>query len=240
MNAPLRLVIFDLDGTIVDSQANIVRAVKAVAAALDVPEPALSEIPLVIGLSLDEALLRLFPNIDSDTHQQMDTTYRKLFMQLRSSPDYSEPLFPGTLEALDALTQEGFLLGIATGKAQRGVDYLLKRHGLGGRFVTSQTPDTAPGKPHPGMVLNALKETGVDAKNAVMIGDTAFDIQMAQAANVSSIGVSWGNHPPDELVQAGAHRMIDHLDDLLHAVQGLMLTTTAAVPAANSPAEKLQ
>ncbi len=221
MNAPLRLVIFDLDGTIVDSQANIVRAVKEVAAALSVAEPSLAEIPLVIGLSLDEALLRLFPDIDPETHQHMNVTYRKIFKQLRASPDYNEPLFPETREALDALTEDGFLLGIATGKAQRGVDHLLKRQGLEGRFVTSQTPDTAPGKPHPGMVLNALKETGVDAKNAVMIGDTAFDIQMAQAANVPSIGVSWGNHPPNELVQAGAHRMIDHLDELLHAVQGL-------------------
>lgn len=239
MSAPLRLVIFDLDGTLVDSQANIIRAVKEVAAALDVPEPPLSEIPLVIGLSLHEALLRLFPDVEPQTHERMSATYRERFKRLRASPDYAEPLFPGTLEALDALTEEGFLLGIATGKAQRGVDYLLKRHGLEGRFVTSQTPDTAPGKPHPGMVLNALKETGVDADNAVMIGDTAFDIQMAKAANVSSIGVSWGNHPPDELVQAGAHRMIDHLDDLLRAVQGLMLTATAAGSAANLSAEKL-
>lgn len=236
MNTPLRLVIFDLDGTIVDSQANIVRAVEEVASVLDVPTPTLSQIPLVIGLSLDEALLRLFPDIDPEIHERMGATYRESFKRLRASPDYNEPLFPGTLEALDALTEEGFLLGIATGKAQRGVDYLLKRHGLEGRFVTSQTPDTAPGKPHPGMVLNALKETGVDAKNAVMIGDTAFDIQMAQAAYVSSIGVSWGNHPPDELIQAGAHRMIDHLDDLLHAVQAL--TTLAVDTAANLPAEK--
>jgi len=221
MSTPLRLVIFDLDGTIVDSQANIVRAVKEVASALDVPPPPLSQIPLVIGLSLDEALLRLFPDIDLETHQRMDVTYSEIFKRLRSSPAYSEPLFPGTLEALDALTDEGFLLGIATGKAQRGVDYLLKRHGLEGRFVTSQTPDTAPGKPHPGMIHNALKGAGVDAENAVMIGDTSFDIQMAQAANVKSIGVSWGNHPAEDLVQAGAHRIIDHLDGLLHAVQAL-------------------
>jgi len=231
MSAPLRLVIFDLDGTIVDSQANIVRAVKEVASALDVPTPPLSQIPLVIGLSLDEALLRLFPDTDLETHKRMDKTYRKIFLGLRSSPDYNEPLFPGTLEALDALTEEGFLLGVATGKAQRGVDYLIKRHGLEGRFVTSQTPDTAPGKPHPGMVLNALRETGVEAENAVMIGDTTFDIQMANAANVQSIGVSWGNHPPDELVQSGAHRMIDHLDDLLHAAQAL--TTRVANSATN-------
>lgn len=231
MSSPLRLVIFDLDGTIVDSQANIVRAVEEVATVLGVPMPPLSEIPLVIGLSLDEALVRLFPAVEPETHVRMGATYRESFKRLRASPEYKEPLFPGTLEALDALTEEGYLLGIATGKAQRGVDYLIKRHGLEGRFVTSQTPDSAPGKPHPGMVLNALRETGVEADSAVVIGDTAFDIQMANAANVQSIGVSWGNHPPDELVQAGAHRMIDHLDELLHAVQSL--TTRVSNPATN-------
>ena len=206
MSVPLRLVIFDLDGTVVDSQSNIVRAVKEVALALGVAEPPSAQIPLVIGLSLDEA------------------------------PDYDEPLFPGTLEAFDALAQEGYLLGIATGKAQRGVDHLLKRHGLEGRFVTMQTPDTAPGKPHPGMIHNALGETGVLPENAVMIGDTSFDILMAVAAQIPSIGVSWGNHPPEDLVKAGAHGMIDHLDELLHAVQ--TLKTPVAFPAAGRSAEK--
>ncbi len=227
MTAPLRLVIFDLDGTVVDSQANIVRAVKEVARALGVAEPAPAQIPLVIGLSLDEALLRLFPDIGPDTHQRMEATYRKIFMGLRASPDYDEPLFPGTLEAFDALIGEGYLLGIATGKAQRGVDHLLKRHGLEGRFVTMQTPDKAPGKPHPGMILNALGETGVSPENAVMVGDTSFDILMAVAANVPSIGVSWGNHPPEDLIKAGAHGMIDRLDDLLHAVQTLKIPVAA-------------
>ena len=231
MSAPLCLAIFDLDGTIVDSQANIVRAVKEVAVALSVKEPPPEKIPMVIGLSLDEAFLRLFPGVDRETYQRMDVTYRKIFRRLRSAPEYAEPLFPGTHEALGALMEGGYLLGIATGKAQRGVDHLLKRHGLEGRFVTIQTPDKAPGKPHPGMILNALGETGVEPGNAVMIGDTAFDIHMAQAANVPSIGVSWGNHPPDELVQAGAHQMIEHLDDLLHAVQAL--TTSVAVTVTN-------
>lgn len=236
MSVPLRLVIFDLDGTVVDSQSNIVRAVKEVALALGVAEPPSAQIPLVIGLSLDEALLRLFPDIEPDTHQRMEATYRKIFTGLRSSPDYDEPLFPGTLEAFDALAQEGYLLGIATGKAQRGVDHLLKRHGLEGRFVTMQTPDTAPGKPHPGMIHNALGETGVLPENAVMIGDTSFDILMAVAAQIPSIGVSWGNHPPEDLVKAGAHGMIDHLDELLHAVQ--TLKTPVAPPAAGRSAEK--
>ncbi|HCX15070.1 MAG TPA: haloacid dehalogenase, partial [Rhodospirillaceae bacterium] len=188
MSSAPYLIIFDLDGTIVDSQSNIVRAVKEVAAALGVEEPPLAQIPLVIGLTLDEALLRLFPEVRAETHQHMEATYRKIFKRLRSESDYQEPLFPGTLEVLDALDEEGYLLGIATGKARRGVDQLLKRHSLEGRFVTIQTPDKAPGKPHPGMILNALSETGVEPGNTVMIGDTSFDILMAVAANVASIG----------------------------------------------------
>jgi len=218
MSADLRLVIFDLDGTLIDSQANIVRAVYAVAEALKVDAPPHEEIPLVIGLSLNEALVKLFPSVDPDMHQEMDKTYREIFVRLRKSPEYKEPLFPGTLEAIAALTEQGYLLGIATGKAMRGVDHFVQRHGLEDRFVTIQTPDKAPGKPHPGMILNALAETGVAPDNAVMIGDTAYDIQMAVSAHVPSIGVSWGNHPPDELTRAGANHIIEHLDELVHAI----------------------
>ncbi|MEQ9447334.1 MAG: HAD-IA family hydrolase, partial [Rhodospirillaceae bacterium] len=104
----------------------------------------------------------------------------------------------------------------------------LKRHGLEGRFVTVQTPENAPGKPHPGMIFNALAETGAMPQHAVMIGDTAFDIHMAKAADVASIGVSWGNHPPDELINAGANRMIGGLDELAQVVHDLISGTTAA------------
>ena len=125
--------------------------------------------------------------------------------------------------SLANLDKAGILLGIATGKARRGVDYVLGRHGLVNRFVTIQTPDNAPGKPHPGMVLQAMAETGCKASHTVMVGDTAYDMTMARAAGSHAIGVSWGNHGVEELRQSGAHHLIDRLEDLLHAVETLTL-----------------
>ncbi len=218
---PLRLAIFDLDGTIVDSQANIIQAVAEVSRSLGLPPPDPAKVPGVIGLSLKEALVRLFPHVDTSRHDDLDREYREIFVRMRASPGYDEPLFAGTHEVLDQLEKAGFLLGIATGKATRGVNHVLNRHGLTERFVTVSTPDNSPGKPHPGMVLRAMAEIGVEPKNTVVIGDTSFDILMARAAGAHAVGVSWGNHPVAELQAAGAHRLVDRLEDLLHAIEDL-------------------
>jgi phosphoglycolate phosphatase len=225
MSKPLRLVIFDLDGTLIDSYANIARAVREAGALLGLPEPHPDDVPKVIGLELSQALARLFPAADPETHKRLDHEYRECFVRYRTMPDYKEPLFAGTYEVLDELERAGYLLGIATGKAMRGVNYLLKTQRWHGRFVTIQTPDHAPGKPHPGMILQAIAETGVERENTVMVGDTTFDIEMARAAGVGAIGVSWGNHSVAELQTAGAHRVIDRLSDLLQVIE------TLAVPA---------
>ena len=217
--AHLRLAVFDLDGTLVDSRVNIIRAVEEVAAILKIEPPSQANIPKVIGLSLDEALARLFPEVSAATHKTLEQEYRNAFVRLRAAPGYDEPLFPGALEVLAELTKEGIFLGIATGKARRGVALLLERHGLVGRFITIQTPDTARGKPHPDMLLRAMAETGVDAPRTVMIGDTSFDIEMARAAGVGAIGVAWGNHEIHELETAGAHRLVDRFADLTQAVR---------------------
>ncbi len=227
MSAPLRLVVFDLDGTLVDSKHNIIAAVEEVARILGITCPPKDVIPRVIGLSLMEALAQLFPDVDASRHKALDHEYREAFVRLRARPEYTEPLFEGTHEILADLDKHGFLLGIATGKARRGVNHFLERNGFQGRFVTVQTPEDAPGKPHPGMLLNALAATGVEARHAVMIGDTSYDIEMARAAGMHAVGVSWGNHPVAELRAAGAHRCVDRLADLLHAVHDL----TALIPA---------
>ncbi len=221
MSRPLRLVVFDLDGTIVDSQSNIVRAVAEVAKILGVPGPPPDQVPRVIGLSLKEALAELFPGVDPGTHEDLDREYREAFVRLRASPGFDEPLFAGTHDVLDQLDRAGYLLGIATGKGRRGVNHVLSCHGLEGRFSTINTPEESPGKPHPGMILRAMAEAGVEPRNTVMIGDTTYDIQMALAAGVGAVGVSWGNHPISELEAAGAHRLIDRLGDLLQAVECL-------------------
>lgn len=229
MSTPVRMVVFDLDGTIVDSQANIVRAVSEVAGILGLPNPPADQVPRVIGLSLAEALAMLFPGVDTATHRNLDHEYREAFVRLRASPDYQEPLFDGTHDILNALEGAGFLLGIATGKATRGVRHVLNLHGLSGRFVTIQTPENAPGKPHPGMVLQAMAEVGVEPHNTIMVGDTTYDIHMGLAAGVKTVGVSWGNHPPEELKAAGAHRLIDRLSDLLHAAEALTVPASMSM-----------
>jgi phosphoglycolate phosphatase len=219
----LRLVIFDLDGTLVDSYGNIARAVRDSAAACGLAAPTADMIPRVIGLSLDEALATLFPTADAPTLVELDRVYRDCFVRYRTMPDYREPVFDGVHETLDALDKAGILLGIATGKARRGVDYFLEKQGLTGRFAAIETPDTAPGKPHPGMVLQCMAATGARPADTVMIGDTSYDILMARAAKAHAVGVSWGNHAGDELTAAGAHHLIDRLIDLPQVVDALTL-----------------
>jgi phosphoglycolate phosphatase len=221
MSAPLRLAIFDLDGTLVDSRNNIVRAVEDTAKLCGLTLPAAEMMPRVIGLELDEALLTLFPELDPRDIGRVRHAFGECFVRYRTETGYEEPLFAGTLDVLAALDAAGVILAIATGKARRGVDYFLDHHGLIGRFVSIQTPDTAPGKPHPGMVLQAMAATGAAPEATVMIGDTTFDILMARAAGAHAVGVSWGNHAVSELTAAGAHRLIDRLADLPQAIDSL-------------------
>lgn len=221
-SAQLRLAVFDLDGTIVNSTANIVRAVNEAAGLMKLEAPAAHHIPRVIGLSLTEALGELFPDLDRPRLLELDQAYRTCFQRFRTEPHFDEPLFDGTHDVLDALDAEGVLLGIATGKGMRGVRHVLDRHGLSNRFVTIQTPEQAPGKPNPEMLFRAMAETGADPAHTVMIGDTSFDILMARAAGVSAVGVAWGNHPVPELEAAGAHRLVDRFADLMHAIQSLI------------------
>jgi phosphoglycolate phosphatase len=221
MSNPIRLAVFDLDGTLVDSLGHIARAVRETAKTLRIAAPPASAVPRVIGLSLDVAIARLFPDHDLDVQKEIDRVYRQIFAEWRAQPGHVEPLFDGSHDVITALEGAGFTLGIATGKARRGVDFLLSHHGLGGRFVTIQTPDTAPGKPDPGMLLSAMSETGAQPGQTVMIGDTTYDIAMACAAGTKALGVAWGNHHADELRQTGAHMVIDRMDQVLHAVQHL-------------------
>lgn len=215
----LRLVIFDVDGTLVDSQSHIAAAMAAAFEAEGLAPPALSEILGVVGLSLPVALARLVPDLPEESRARMVETYRARFFALRVG-DAASPLYPGACEALAALTGvETQLLGIATGKSRRGLDHILMAHGLGQHFVTLQVADHHPSKPHPSMVLAALAETGVARENAVMIGDTEFDIEMGRAAGVRTLGVSWGYHPPARLAAADA--VVDAFDALPAAVGAL-------------------
>lgn len=207
MTAPLRLVIFDVDGTLVDSQGDIVAAMTHAFARADHPAPDHSAVLGIVGLSLDVAIPRLAPDLPDTTHAEIVQAYKDAYMGLRAQSGVAEssPLYPharDTLEALHAVPET--LLGVATGKSMRGLDKLLDGHALRHLFVTRQVSDHHPSKPHPSMIQAALSETGVAPENAVMIGDTSFDMEMARAAGVRGIGVSWGYHAPEALGAASA------------------------------------
>ncbi|HPE26355.1 HAD-IA family hydrolase [Albidovulum sp.] len=210
---PDRLVIFDVDGTLVDSQEHIVAAMSAAFDTISLTLPTRQEVLSIVGLSLGEAIARLLPDAAPSVRDVAVQAYKQAFGHLRAGT--LSPLYPGAAAALDGLhARDGFQLGIATGKSRRGLAHILEAHGLERHFATCQVADDHPSKPHPSMLLAALAETGVEPARAVMLGDTTYDIEMARAAGVAAIGVSWGYHRPEALAGAGATQVIDRFDDL--------------------------
>lgn len=212
----MKLVIFDCDGTLVDSQHVIVASMIEAFETEGLAAPGRESILGVVGLSLDIAVARFVPPAsDLDVVDRIAESYKAAFGARRRRPDHAEPLYDGIRDTLEKLAaRSNVVLGIATGKSRRGVDALLAREGLASLFTTIQTADTNPSKPHPSMVLTAMDETGIDAGDAVMIGDTSFDIEMAAAAGVLPVGVSWGYHPAEELWQSGAFAVANDCTEL--------------------------
>jgi phosphoglycolate phosphatase len=217
----VKLVLFDCDGTLVDSGALIVAAAED--AFVEHGETPPDEITLraAIGLSVAECMEFWRPALPAAERAAIGAAFGRHYWKHRASGVHAEPLFPGILDLLDELArQEDMLLGIVTGNSRRGLDAILAHHELAQRFVTFQTACRHPSKPHPAMVLQALAETGAAAADTVVIGDTAFDILMARAAGVLPVGVAWGNHPVERLLEAGAAHVV-HRADELHAILGL-------------------
>ncbi|WP_369801396.1 HAD-IA family hydrolase [Novosphingobium sp. Fuku2-ISO-50] len=217
----MRLAIFDCDGTLVDSQADIALAMEAAFAAHALIAPPRADIRRIVGLSLGEAIRQLAPEIDSETAASLVAGYKDAFRARRAAGVVEEPLYDGIAALVADLDTSGWLLGVATGKSDRGLAHCLERHGLTGHFVTLQTADRHPSKPDPAMIEACLDATGADPAQTVMIGDTAFDMAMAVNAGVHVIGVDWGYHHPEELVAAGAEAVAGSVDELRLLLRGL-------------------
>lgn len=221
------LIIFDLDGTLIDSEAIILGAQYEAFRRCGLVHPGREAGLGVIGLTLDIALMQV-AGLDApdDTLTQ---TYKDVFAGMRqqaaTDPALDEPLFPGVAAMLATLARRpGLKLGIATGKSRRGADYLIERHDWAGMFATVQTADDAPSKPHPGMILRALAETGARPEHAAMVGDSSFDIEMAVAAGVLPVAVSWGFQPVANLVALGARHVLDSASELPALLDGILAT----------------
>ena len=220
-----RLAIFDCDGTLVDSQANICRAMAEAFAAEQLEPPQDPAIRRVVGLSLTQAVAALLPDADHDLHVRMSETYKRAFQGMRGAGLVDEPLFPGIVDALRLLDAEGWMLAVATGKSDRGLQHCLETHGIGDLFVSLQTADRHPSKPHPSMAVQAMADAGASPATTAMIGDTSFDIGLAVNAGCVAIGVAWGYHAADELFAEGAHFVADRPDQLPVILRGALSTT---------------
>lgn len=214
----VRLAVFDCDGTLVDGQAGICNAMDAAFAAAGLAAPDRHQVRRIVGLSLPQAIALLLPDAEQSVQARVGDEYRNAFRSAREAGQLVEPLYDGIAPLLGALRNAGWVLGVATGKSDRGLAHCLAMHGLTDHFATLQTADRHPSKPHPAMLLAALDEVMADPAHSVMIGDTAYDMAMAVAAGVRAIGVDWGYHSADELRGAGAAAVAttpEHLRELL-------------------------
>lgn len=209
-----KLALFDCDGTMVDSQANICASMDQAFVKHGLIPPDHHQTRRIVGLSLMEAVRRLLPEADEALAAAVTQSYKDGFFELRQAGGAQEPLYDGLLELIDRLEDAGWALGVATGKSDRGLNHVMDAHGLKGRFVTLQTADRHPSKPHPAMVELAIAEAGASPETTAMIGDTSFDMEMAVNAKVRAVGVDWGYHDAHELVTAGAEVVAVTMDEL--------------------------
>lgn len=211
MSDGYRLVVFDWDGTLLDSIGAIVGCTQAVLAELGLPQVDDSEIRGVIGLGLRETVEALNPGCDEETFWRVVSSYRRLWLgQFCKTP----LLFEGVENVLETLRARGFLLAVATAKGRSGLDHDLERTALGPFFGTSRTVDEAPSKPDPQMLLDILEELKIAPEAAVMVGDTVHDLTMAANAGVDAVGVATGTQPRESLERAGPAGCLESVREL--------------------------
>lgn len=201
------LILFDCDGTLLDSAALIIEVMQGAFVAQGMKEPQPAAIRRQIGLNLEHVISSLgMP--DEQLHAAVEA-YKQEMRWRRSQAPLPEPMFDGMKEWLHQLVMiDEVVLGIATGKSLRGLQASLSHHGILDLFMILRTPDHGPGKPDPFMVLDACHHLGIPSSRTIVIGDTTYDMMMAKSAGALALGVSWGYHQPLELVAAGAQEIM--------------------------------
>ncbi len=207
-----RLIIFDWDGTLLNSTDQIVNSMQQAARDLSWRLPEEREVKDIIGLGLPEAIRTLFPGSTDDDVQLLRSNYARHFMD---EDQATSCFFPGVPDVLHRLHDAGFLLGLATGKSRPGLERIWSTHQVGHYFHASRCSDECHSKPHPAMVLELLDTLSVAPEEAVVVGDTCFDLGMAQAAGVAGVGVRYGAQPPAVLERYEPLVLVDHLDELM-------------------------
>ena len=218
MSAPLRLVLFDVDGTLIDSQGSILAAMTACFERVSLPVPDSTAILAIVGFSLPHAMERLVPEQSDAVQNRLVAGSKQAYHAQRLAQGAADsPLYPGARGVTESLNgQDDILLGVATGKSQRGLDALLEAQGLDRYFTTRQNAVHRSSKPHPVIIEAAVVKTGVAPQQAVMVGDTSFDMDMASAAQAAGVGVSWGYHNRPAL--RAARDVIDSFEQLPDAL----------------------
>lgn len=211
------LLIFDWDGTLMDSAGDIVEAIQQSIAAMKLPARDDEQVRRMIGLGLEDAFSRLFPEIEHEALMAVANEYRKLF---GARPRVYGQAFAGVEQTLDSLAAQGYQLAVATGKSRRGLDKALATNAWEARFVATRCADETAGKPDPKMLTELLQELNVPVQRALMIGDTSYDMDMATRIGMDAVAVAWGVHQPQELLDAGAATVLPGVNELSGWIAG--------------------
>ena len=222
-----RLLVFDWDGTLMDSVGTIVACAQATICGLGLPLPGEGVIRSTVGLGLRETIERLQPGCDDALYERIVAAYRTHWHgTYRDLP----LLFPEVRELLDGLAEGGHLLAVATGKSRRGLEHALEQSGLAGRFHATRTADEAPSKPHPQMLWDLLEELGARQDETLMVGDTTHDLQMARSAGVAAVGVASGTQPRAELERLAPLVCLERVGELAPWLAGVPLSHVGEGP----------
>lgn len=217
-----KLVVFDCDGTLVDSQYVIAESMRRAFVAHGVEPLPREAVRRVVGLPLEQSIAWLLPDMKPRAHKAIAQSFRETFFDLHHDPKREEPLFDGARACLEAFHASGYVMAVATGKSRRGLLRVLENHDLKHFFTILKTAEDGPGKPDPQILKDIMGEFGVGALDTAVVGDTTFDIMMAGNAGAFGIGVEWGYHQPEELLAAGARRVVAHFDELLPLCQEIL------------------